>query len=228
MAIHDLLAEYGICCAGGGGEAEEGTFLKFAIKHLLALDIKIKSNLKPPNMEAIQHDTQLHSPNKTSEIEPKSKTPGMDMGAAEIDEITATACNDGSGGIASKVLSSPAGLEKCSSGIEFEKQGSDEDKNKGEKPIEYIDQLTEEEREELESLIDNALDQCFFCLYGLNIRSDASYDDDLATHKNTSRGDYQTKEQCADVFQYVLPYAKASTVSTLSSPSLSLSPSPFL
>ncbi|KAI6682262.1 hypothetical protein NL676_036143 [Syzygium grande] len=43
VAIHDLLAEYGICCAGEGGEGEEGTFLKFAIKHLLALDMKLKS-----------------------------------------------------------------------------------------------------------------------------------------------------------------------------------------
>jgi hypothetical protein len=54
----------------------------------------------------------------------------------------------------------------------------------------------------------------FFCLYGLNLRSDSSYEDDPVTHKNTSRGDYQTKEQCADVFQYILPYAKASSVST--------------
>jgi hypothetical protein len=32
VAIHDLLAEHGLCCAGEGGEGEEGTFLKFAIK----------------------------------------------------------------------------------------------------------------------------------------------------------------------------------------------------
>ncbi|KAI7988468.1 Calcineurin-binding protein 1 [Camellia lanceoleosa] len=37
---------------------------------------------------------------------------------------------------------------------------------------------------------------------------DSSYEDDLVQRKNTSRGDYQTKEQCADVFQYILPYAK--------------------
>lgn len=59
--------------------------------------------------------------------------------------------------------------------------------------------------------IDNALDRCCFCLYGLKLRSDSSYEDDLVQHKNTSRGDYQTKEQCADVFQYILPYAKASS-----------------
>ncbi|KAL8264591.1 hypothetical protein R6Q59_022721 [Mikania micrantha] len=72
-------------------------------------------------------------------------------------------------------------------------------------------QLTEEEKEDLEIEIDTALDRCFFCLYGLHLRSDSSYEDDLSVHKNTSHGDYQTKEQCADVFQYILPYAMASS-----------------
>jgi hypothetical protein len=43
VALHDLLAEYGLCCSGKDGEGEEGTFLKFAIKHLMALDVKLKS-----------------------------------------------------------------------------------------------------------------------------------------------------------------------------------------
>jgi calcineurin-binding protein cabin-1 len=45
VALHDLLAEYGLCCAGGDGEGEAGTCLKFAIKHLMALDVKLKSQL---------------------------------------------------------------------------------------------------------------------------------------------------------------------------------------
>jgi calcineurin-binding protein cabin-1 len=69
------------------------------------------------------------------------------------------------------------------------------------------------ELDEMQSCIDSALDQTFFCLYGLKINPDSCSEDDLAVHKNTSRGDYQTKEQCADVFQYVLPYAKALSVS---------------
>nr|BBB89279.1 tetratricopeptide-like helical domain containing protein [Hordeum vulgare subsp. vulgare] len=109
VAVHDLLAEYGLCCAGRDGQGEEGTFLKFAVKHLMALDVKLKSQLK---------------------------------------------------------------------------------------------------LEEMQSSIDSALDQAFFCLYGLKINPDSCSEDDLAVHKNASRGDYQTKEQCADVFQYVLPYAK--------------------
>jgi calcineurin-binding protein cabin-1 len=117
--------------------------------------------------------------------------------------------------ISYEVISSPAGLENDSASVEC--RSGDGGKNKGDKPIQCIDELNEDEREELELLIDNALDQCFFCLHGLNIRSDSSNDDDdLATHKNTSRGDYQTKEQCADVFQYILPSAKASSVSILS------------
>ena len=45
VAVHDLVAEYGLCCSGKDGEGEEGTFLKFAIKHLMALDVKLKSQL---------------------------------------------------------------------------------------------------------------------------------------------------------------------------------------
>lgn len=70
------------------------------------------------------------------------------------------------------------------------------------------------EIEKVELGIDNALDQSFFCLYGLKINPDSSSEDDLAIHKNTSRGDYQTKEQCTDVFQYILPYARALSVSS--------------
>ncbi|KAM0859920.1 hypothetical protein ACQ4PT_046877 [Festuca glaucescens] len=51
VALHDLLAEYGLCCAGGDGEGEAGTCLKFAIKHLMALDVKLKSQLNPSGME---------------------------------------------------------------------------------------------------------------------------------------------------------------------------------
>ncbi|GJZ49165.1 hypothetical protein Tco_0603355 [Tanacetum coccineum] len=41
IAIHEMLAEYGIWCASGDGE--EGTFLKLAIKYLLYLDMELKS-----------------------------------------------------------------------------------------------------------------------------------------------------------------------------------------
>jgi calcineurin-binding protein cabin-1 len=59
----------------------------------------------------------------------------------------------------------------------------------------------------------SALDQDLFCLYGLKINLDSCSEDDLAVHKNMRRGDYQTKEQCDDVCQYVLPYTKALSVS---------------
>ncbi|KAK1314162.1 hypothetical protein QJS10_CPA06g01555 [Acorus calamus] len=44
VAVHDLLAEHGLCCAGKDDEGEEGIFLKLAIKRLLALDMKLKSS----------------------------------------------------------------------------------------------------------------------------------------------------------------------------------------
>lgn len=214
VAIHDLFAEYGICCASDCGEEEEGTFLKFAIKHLFALDMKLKTNSNSARKEKVQHDEQLssHSPNKAFNDPLKADASGVEIvetknnvstGQNVILNVTASNCISG------------IDLEKEETDVEYGKQQRDEHKSKGEiateQSIENTYGLGEDEREELESLIDNAMDQCFFCLYGLNLRSDSSYDDDLAMHKNTSRGDYQTKEQCADVFQYILPYAKASS-----------------
>ncbi|XP_066371477.1 calcineurin-binding protein 1 isoform X2 [Miscanthus floridulus] len=149
VAVHDLLAEYGLCCAGRDGEGEEGTFLKFAIKHLMALDVKLKSQLNSNGME--------------EDAVPKDVREEDSM----ADEPS----------------------------VSDSKQNSDDEE--------------ESELDEIQSCLDSALDQAFFCLYGLKINPDSCSEDDLAVHKNTSRGDYQTKEQCADVFQYVLPYAKA-------------------
>ncbi|KAL5683471.1 hypothetical protein ACJX0J_009856, partial [Zea mays] len=149
VAVHDLLAEYGLCCAGRDGEGEEGMFLKFAIKHLMALDVKLKSQLNSNGMEedAVPKDVRAED----------------------------------------SVADEPS--------VSDNKQNSDDEE--------------ESELDEIQSCLDSALDQAFFCLYGLKINPDSCSEDDLAVHKNTSRGDYQTKEQCADVFQYVLPYAKA-------------------
>ncbi|KAL5850527.1 hypothetical protein ACOSQ4_008540 [Xanthoceras sorbifolium] len=217
VAVHDLLAEYGLCCVGEGGEGEEGTFLKFAIKHLLALNMKLKSNFSSPTKETIGLDQQLsnNSHVKASQDGLRSDTLDMEMGGAETDDTIAVKKDD-SAGITSIDTPSQSALEKDIIQVEHEKHFDDSDKiNKSEKNgsqgTDCGSEFAEDEREELELMIENALDQCFFCLYGLNLRSDSSYEDELALHRNSSRGDYQTKEQCADVFQYVLPYAKGSS-----------------
>lgn len=182
MAVHDLLAEYGLCCMGEDGEGVEGTFLRLAIKHLLALDMNLKSNFHFINYSNLNTEMSQNSICET--ITEKDARKGINSESNDNgDEIT-----DG------KFINGENGSSIC---------------------VESVNKLTEEEREELELGLDNALNQCFFCLYGLNLRSDTSFEDDLAMHKNTSRGDYQTREQCADVFQYILPYAKASSVSNL-------------
>ncbi|XP_007012204.2 PREDICTED: uncharacterized protein LOC18588015 isoform X2 [Theobroma cacao] len=216
VAIHDLLAEYGLCCAGEGGEGEEATFLKFAIKHLLALDMKLKSCCNSSTSENSPHDGQPNHDNdaKTSQNEISSDKLDVEMGRTENSE-SITAMKDDIEGIASKAAPSCSGEEKDNTTAHEKQCSNDEKINLGEKCGDQLDEcadeLTEYEKEELELMIDNALDQCFFCLYGLKLRSDSSYDDELAVHKSTSRGDYQTKEQCADVFQYILPSAKASS-----------------
>ena len=162
VAVHDLLAEYGLCCAGKDGEGDEGAFLKFSIKHLLSLDVKLKSNyLYSLSLGDHKKSDADQSSNCVSEDLPENR------------------------------------------------RESNGDSN----PMDSEDLPEDPEREKVELGIDNALDQSFFCLYGLNLKTglDSSNDDDLATHKNTNRGDLQTKEQCADVFQYILPYVRASS-----------------
>ncbi|XP_061369574.1 calcineurin-binding protein 1 [Gastrolobium bilobum] len=209
VATHDLLAEYGLCCVGEGGKGEEGTFLRFAIKHLLALDMKLKSSFNLRNKESMRfEEVSKNSLVNVSVEDSKSDTFDIRMDWTKIDEIDP----------AKKDVSSCKVHDKDSNEVECKNHGgagTDSKLFKGENSsnqlIESGNELSEDEREELESKIDSALDQCFFCLYGLNLRSDSTYEDDLVMHKNTSRGDYQTKEQCADVFKYVLPYAKASS-----------------
>lgn len=230
VRTHDLLAEYGLCCASEGSDGDEGTFLKFAIKHLLALDVKLKSSFNTLNREATQCHEQVSPSSLAKTYLNESRSAMVDVGVGQT-RSGETSIMDTSEGITSKDILSHNALDKESAGVEYGNQGSDgsdgplnKGKNASNELIECGNELAEDEREELELKIDNALDQCFFCLYGLNLRSDSCYEDDLVTHKNTSRGDYQTKDQCADVFQYILPCAKASSVSTHT---LSLSPPGF-
>ncbi|KAK6927325.1 hypothetical protein RJ641_005916, partial [Dillenia turbinata] len=217
VAIHDLLAEYEMCCAGEGVKGEEGTFLKFAIKHLLALDMKLKSNLHSSNKgQQINHE-QLSQDNLIK-ISPNGLKLDLnvEIGETEIVETKTVERNTLEGRTLQEIssLESPRKNNEVDSG-KVDSDGSDKKPMQVEKAggelLESGIELTEDERDELVMAIDNALDQCFYCLYGLNLRSDSSYEDDLVLHKNSCRVDYQTKEQCADVFQYILPYAKASS-----------------
>lgn len=230
VAIHDMLAEFGICCARGTDEAEEGAFLKLAIKHLLTLDMKLKSNIHSPN-KGKETKFDLHTSSKdqyteSGKLSHDSPIPGSPNVSQqshvldnELDKKDRDAANT-SENVSVERLSSesiPSSLDKENLGKSNTNVGYGPDGTHSEREIENKhviecgDELAEDEREELELGIDNALDQCFYCLYGLNLRSDSSCEEDLVTHKNTSQGDYQTKEQCADVFQYILPYAKASS-----------------
>ncbi|KAL9254307.1 Calcineurin-binding protein 1-like protein [Drosera capensis] len=200
--IHDLLAEYGICCVGDNRYGIDGTFLKLAIKHLLALDMELKSysqssdkgleanpHVSNVNVRMASFEVHITKTDKTSMPSSNSiQNPGRDVSSvSEMTEDTMVCGNRENSPLAILDDREKSGIRAAT--IE----------------------LSEAEREELEDSIDNVLDQCFFCLYGLNLRSESSYDDDLSVHKNTNSMDYQSKEQCADVFTYILPYAMAST-----------------
>lgn len=189
MAVHDLLAEFGLCYAGKDCKGEEGTFLKLAIKHLVALDMRLKSS-------------------QCSNCGPQGKNSAADAQLNNVRDPGQRLINKG------ETTDGDTQVE-MSKGICFvpDSLDNEEDENGESKIDEKLDFQEDESDEEVDYGIENALDQCFYCLYGLNLKSDSSCEDDLVVHRNTSLGDYQTMEQCFDVFQYILPYAKVSSVS---------------
>ncbi|XP_057248653.1 calcineurin-binding protein 1 isoform X2 [Beta vulgaris subsp. vulgaris] len=184
-AIHDVLAKFGLCCVGEDGIGVDGTFLKLAIKHLLAMKIKSSHHSMSKESKGFNDDA------KVSADRPSTGPESGELFAP--DSISSVESEQGES------------LEDRSTNTLSNQQEMNKQVSRAES------ELAEDEREELESAIDNALNQCFYCLYGLNLRSDTAFEDDLAVHRNTSQADYQSKEQCADVFKYILPYAKAST-----------------
>ncbi|KAJ0982851.1 hypothetical protein J5N97_011106 [Dioscorea zingiberensis] len=194
--------EYGLCCAGRDSAGKEGSFLKFAMKHLLALGMKLKSLNGRLESEANQRDGSASQPDhEKTVVSESSLSPVLEIPTNRNEEI-APLTRD-----ASKDMTE----EHISTSEEQIKVNLDRENDKCiqmDIVLKQNDTLADIELEKVELGIDNALDQSFLCLYGLNINPDSSGEDDLATHKNTSHGDYQTKEQCADVFQYILPYAK--------------------
>jgi calcineurin-binding protein cabin-1 len=171
VTLHDILAEYGLCCAGKDSEGGEGAFLKMNIKPQTTNKSSIKTCIDEPLEKEIVIDDDVMI------IEKPSSRP------VEANEV--------------------ASKEKSVSGS---------------KDFILLDEESQEaeaeaiEKKRVELGIDYALDQSFFCLYGLNLRGEATGSEGLVEHQNTNRGDYKTMEQCAGVLQYILPYAKACSV----------------
>lgn len=200
VAIHDVLAEFGLCCVGEDGEGVDGTFLKLAIKHLLAMKLKSSHHTSNKQSNVFNDDMKMSADTEMSLAEAAASAEYGDL--IVPDSLSPDESEQGK-----HIEDAP--INMLFNGKEPSKQNS---------PV--GSELAEDEREELDSLIDNALNQCFYCLYGLNLRSESGFEDDLAVHRNTSQADYQSKEQCADVFNYILPYAKASTVGFFLTPFL--------
>ncbi|KAG0581073.1 hypothetical protein KC19_4G222800 [Ceratodon purpureus] len=176
VTLHDILAEYGLCCAGKDSEGGEGAFLKMNIKHLGALESRLKPQISKK------------SPVKICIDEPLEKEIVID------DDVM----------IIEKPSSRP---------VEANEVGGEEKPVNESNDVTLLDEESEEaeaeaiEKKRVELGIDYALDQSFFCLYGLNLRGEATGSEGLMEHQNTNRGDYKTMEQCAGVLQYILPYA---------------------
>lgn len=181
VTLHDILAEYGLCCAGKDSEGGEGAFLKMSIKHLGALEFRLKPQITNK------------SPVKACTDEPLEKEIVID------DDVM--------------IIEKPSPRPVEANDVASKEKPVDESKeitsvDDGSQDVEAIDI----EKKRVELGIDYALDQSFFCLYGLNLRGEATGTEGLMEHQNTNRGDYKTMEQCAGVLQYILPYAKACSV----------------
>ncbi|BBN01208.1 calcineurin-binding protein cabin-1 [Marchantia polymorpha subsp. ruderalis] len=185
-AVHDVLAARGLCCAGKTCEGGEGAFLKLAIKHLGSIELKLRL--------IVAQKGSVVAANDASKETSSHGTEGDEKEDAET---------------------SPEPILENKEDSREEPFNSDTGKGKRKKAVKSAkDEEAEEiERRRVEIGLDSVLDQCFFCLYGLNLRGgfEPSSHDGLSEHQNTNRGDYKTKEQCAGVFQYILPYAKACT-----------------
>jgi calcineurin-binding protein cabin-1 len=179
VTLHDVLAEYGLCCAGKECEGGEGAFLKMAIKHLGSLELLVKPTIphKLPSKSSRTETNETVIKGDDDTILPESPpAPPTDNGDAEENENVSQNMGEHSVGQRQETT-----------------DGADMDRR-------------------LELGLDYALDQSFFCLYGLNLRGESASNEGLTEHQNTNRGDYKTKEQCAGVLQYILPYAKACSV----------------
>ncbi|KAL2642164.1 hypothetical protein R1flu_009751 [Riccia fluitans] len=185
-AVHDVLAARGLCCAGEMCEGGEGAFLTLAIKHLGSIEYKLRLTIAQ----------------KLSAVSANDNSKESDCQVEEGDE------KDDADRSPEPVVSNKEDSRE-------ESFNSESGKGKRKKVAKSVkdEEAEEVERSRVEIGLDSVLDQCFFCLYGLNLRGgfETSSHDGLTEHQNTNRGDYQTKEQCAGVFQYILPYAKACT-----------------
>ena len=130
-----MLSEYGLCRAGEGDGGGEGTFLKFAIKHLLALNVKLKPNFSSSNKENSQYDKQLshHDHFKISEDEIGSDAMDLEMVGAETCE-TVAGKKDDSDGTTSNGMPSHLDLEKENSRVgsdgHFDNEDNDDKREK--------------------------------------------------------------------------------------------------
>ncbi|KAJ7562157.1 hypothetical protein O6H91_03G056900 [Diphasiastrum complanatum] len=217
VTVHELLAECGLCCAGPNCEGGEGAFLKMAIKHLLALEMSVKDASKPLNQQAFychnsddrQEELFMQVPvMSTSQDDMPKELPRRDKPMGKTKRK-----NDPSKNIHEQPIRSSS--SKNSS--EYASSRSYTEAERLTSCVEHHQDTDIGKDKRLELRLENALDQNFFCLYGLNLRGglESNNHDGLSMHKNTSRGDFQTKEQCAGVLQYVLPYAKVCSKSCL-------------
>lgn len=218
VTVHDVLAERGLCCAGKACEGGEGVFLKMAIKHLLALEMKLKGGLHRSAcltkelLSVEKSDDSIFPHELLPECRPSADdSPRKLLKGEEGREasIIVPACNDGPLRLNEAVI-------KESKAMSFE-EASAEKKRKAAPSSSSDEQVCDVDKRKMDLGLNIALDQSFFCLYGLNLRGglESTGQDGLAVHANTSLGDYQTKEQCAEVFQYLLPYTRVCTKASL-------------
>ncbi|GBG76720.1 hypothetical protein CBR_g22939 [Chara braunii] len=218
MKMHELLADRGLCCSGKGSDGGEGAFLRMAIHQLTALEMKLKSQNGSVPSDPLLERRRKHIQEREEAVD-RSCAVRCASVFEEEDAQGREAREGGDTAIATGV-EQDRGSPGTTNVDVIDIDAPDETTNDRVKaPISVDDDIetqgtaedeANDERKAAETALDAALDQCFFCLYGLNLRSssDEKNGDGCVLHENTNRGDYQTEKQCEEVLHYVLPFVQ--------------------
>jgi hypothetical protein len=221
-SAHQLLADKGLCCSGEGG----GPFLKMAIQQLSSLDAKISTFASGRKSTGLRDGVDILEKEDDGDLanagakrklavaeSPRAKrlrpgsarrhedSPSSDV---EIDGPDAPEVAHDSHGLTRKRLERSASQRQI--GV------TDGHDRVNESKPEVKEEVVERFRRETGLAAE--LNQAFFCLYGLNLQDEGGQPK-LEAHENTSRGDFSTQEQCAEVMRHIVPYAETCSVSSL-------------
>lgn len=221
-SAHQLLAEKGLCCSGEGG----GPFLKMAIQQLSSLDARISTFVSGRKRSDLGDGVDIVQKENDGDL----ANAGGKRKQAAAESPRAKRLRPGSARHHADSPSSDAEIDGPDfPEVSLERHGLTRkrlERSASQRQIGVTDghdRVNESKPEVKEEVVERfrretglaaELNQAFFCLYGLNLQDEAGQPK-LEVHENTSMGDFNTQEQCAEVMRYIVPYAETCSVSCI-------------